>query len=199
MHKSKVHIKKKERVQWIFRVKEKLILWMSRNKEISLSTQEIGTKMIFLQYLRNLHDVIKNQKDDLSVLKNNNNNNNKKNKKTIRWYFLECHVYWLLKSSFLEVFGDGKYGIFRAKKLMERWYLQITEQFLFWTFQRWKIRGYFSPKVDGKILFADYWKVLVLNFSEMEIQYFVDPKSLWKDDIYWLLKNSCFELFSYGK
>ena len=107
--------------------------------------------------------------------------------------------------------------------------LLVTKKFFFWSFRRWKIRyfssqkvdgkmiftdywavlvlnfsemkntGVFSPKVDGKMLFADYWKVLVLNFSEMEIQYFFDPKSLWKDDIYWLLKNSCFELFSYGK
>ena len=52
---------------------------------------------------------------------------------------------------------------------MERWYLQITEKFLFWTFRRWKIRSFFQPK------------------------------SWLKDDIYWLLKSSCFELFWDGK
>ena len=52
---------------------------------------------------------------------------------------------------------------------MERWYLLITEKFLFWTFQRLKMRGFF------------------------------EPKSWWKDDIYWLLKSSCFELFGDGK
>ena len=50
---------------------------------------------------------------------------------------------------------------------MERSYLLITEKFLFWTFRRWKIRGFLSQKVDGKMSFSDYWKVHVLNFSEM--------------------------------
>ena len=54
-------------------------------------------------------------------------------------------------------------------RFMEIWYLLITENFLFWTFQRWII------------------------------QCFSEPKSWWKDDIYWLLKSSCFQLFSDGK
>ena len=77
---------------------------------------------------------------------------------------MEYHVYWLLKSSCFELFGDGKCGHFWAKKLMERWYLLITGKFLFWTLWRWEIR------------------------------YFFELKSWWKDDIYWLLKDSCFEL-----
>ena len=44
-------------------------------------------------------------------------------------------------------------------------YLLITEKFLFWPFREWEIRSLF------------------------------EPKSWWKDDIYWLLKSSCFELF----
>ena len=53
---------------------------------------------------------------------------------------------------------------FWAKRLMERWYLLITEKFLFWSFRRWKIRSFFQPK---------RW---------------------WKGYIYRLLKRSCFEL-----
>ena len=64
------------------------------------------------------------------------------------------YVYWLLESSCFELFGDWKYGLFWVKKLMERWYLLVTEKFLFWTFQWWEIR------------------------------YFFQPKSWWKDDIY---------------
>ena len=48
-------------------------------------------------------------------------------------------------------------------------YLLITEKFLFWPFREWEIRSLF------------------------------EPKSWWKDDIYWLLKSSCFELFGGGK
>ena len=105
-------------------------------------------------------------------------------------------ISWLIKSSFFELFWDGKYVpclsekgdgkmiftdywkvlvlnflgmgntfIFWAKKLMKRWYLLVTEKFLFWTFQRWEIRSLFYPK------------------------------SWWKGGIYWSLKSSCFEVF----
>ena len=33
-------------------------------------------------------------------------------------------IYWLLRSSCFELFGNGKYGLFSTKKLMERWYLR---------------------------------------------------------------------------
>ena len=36
---------------------------------------------------------------------------------------LKDDIYWLLKRSCFELFGDGKYCLFSAKKLMERWYL----------------------------------------------------------------------------
>ena len=78
--------------------------------------------------------------------------------------FTDC---WkVLVLNFLEV---GNTVFFSAKKLMERWYLLITEKFLFWAFRRWEIWSFF------------------------------EPKSWWKDDIYWLLKYSCFGLFGDGK
>ena len=80
---------------------------------------------------------------------------------------MEYHVYWSLKSSCFEFFGDEKYGIFSGKKLMEIWYLLITEKFLFWPFRWWEIRSFLSQKVDGKIIFTGYWEVLVLHFSVM--------------------------------
>ena len=80
---------------------------------------------------------------------------------------MEYHVYWFLKSSCFEIFRDGKYGLFWAKKLMEKWYLLINEKFLFWTFPRWEIRSLCDPKSWWKIIFPNYSKVLVLNFSEM--------------------------------
>ena len=48
---------------------------------------------------------------------------------------------------------------------MEGWYLLITKKVLFWTLRRWKIRS------------------------------FLESKCWWKDDICWLRKSSCFELF----
>ena len=52
---------------------------------------------------------------------------------------------------------------------MERWYLLITEKFLFWTFKR------------------------------LEIGSFFELKNWLKDDINWLLRDSCFERFGDGK
>ena len=61
---------------------------------------------------------------------------------------MECHVYWLLKSFSFEIFEDGKYGLFS------------------------------SQKVDGNMIFIDYWKVLVLNFSDMGNTVFFWAKKL---------------------
>ena len=35
----------------------------------------------------------------------------------------EDDIYWLLRSSYFELFVDGNYGLFSAKKLMKTWYL----------------------------------------------------------------------------
>ena len=49
------------------------------------------------------------------------------------------------------------------------------------------------------MVLTDYWKVLVFKFSEIENTVFFEPESWWKDDLYWLLKRSCFELSGDGK
>ena len=66
-------------------------------------------------------------------------------------------------------FWRWKIWYFWAKKLMEIWYLLITEKFLLKPFRKWEI-----------------WS-------------FLEPKSWRKYDIYWLLKSSCFNLFGNGK
>ena len=53
-----------------FGVKEKLMLQIYGSKRSSFPTQEFGRKMVFLYYLQNLHDILRNKKDDISVLKN---------------------------------------------------------------------------------------------------------------------------------
>ena len=63
-------------------------------------------------------------------------------------------IYWLLKSSCFNLFGNGKDGLF------------------------------LSQEVDGKMILTGYWKVLVLNFPVMGKTVFFPPKCWWKDDIY---------------
>ena len=58
---------------------------------------------------------------------------------------------------------------------------------------------FLSQKVDRNMIFTDYWKVLVLIFSGMGNTAFFEPTSWWKDNIYWLLKRSCFEVFGDGQ
>ena len=52
---------------------------------------------------------------------------------------------------------------------------------------------------NGNMIFNRYWKVLVLIFSGMGSNVFFEPKSWWKDYIYWLQKGFSFELFRAGK
>ena len=103
---------------------------------------------------------------------------------------MEYHVYWSLKSSCFKLFGDEKYGIFSGKKLMEIWFLLITEKFLFWPFQWWEIRSFLSQKVDGKIIFSGYWEVLVLNFSLMGNTVFFSAKMLMERYLHGLFELS---------
>ena len=65
-------------------------------------------------------------------------------------------IYRLQKSSCFNLFGNGKYGLF------------------------------LSQNIDGYMKFADYWKVLVLNFSLMGNTVFLLVKKLM-ERWYWLV------------
>ena len=54
----------------MLREKEKFILCISASKNKSFLTQEAGKNMIFPQHLQNFHDILRTEKDDLSVLQN---------------------------------------------------------------------------------------------------------------------------------
>ena len=69
-----VHIISKGKVH-IMNLKEGNLLKGVLIKKKSFSTQEVGRKIIFPLYLRNLYDIWRTEKDDLSVVK-----------ETIRWY-----------------------------------------------------------------------------------------------------------------
>ena len=63
----------------------------------------------------------------------------------------------------------------------------------------WRKNVFLSQNVDGKMVFTDYWKVLVLKFSVVGNTVFFGSRSWWKDGIYWLPRSSCFELFGHRK
>ena len=177
-----------------------MILRISRGTRRTFSTQEVRRKMIFPHYLRSLHDVLMNGKVMFQSSK-------KEKQKGDIFFSMEYHLYWLLKGPYFELLWDGIYGFFWAKKVAEIWYILITEKFLFWTFREWEMRPFLRQKVDEKLVFTDYRKVLVLNFYVMGNTVFFETKRWWKDYIYWLLKifcyglpkRSCFEHFGDGK
>ena len=119
----------------------------------------------------------------------------------MRWYFfsMEYHLYWQLKSSCFEIFGDEKYGTLELKSWWKYDIYWLLRSSCFNIFGNDKYGLFWSQKVDGKMIFTDHWKGLVLNFSVMGHTVFFESKSWWKDDIYWLLRSSCFELFGDGK
>ena len=66
-------------------------------------------------------------------------------------------------------------------------------------FSEWGIQSFLSQKVNGKMIFVDYWKVIVLNFLDIGNMVLFESKNWWKDDIYCLLESPCFELSGDGK
>ena len=67
---------------------------------------------------------------------------------------------------------------FWAKQLMEILYLLIIKRFLVWSFRNWEIRSFFEPKSWWKDYI--YWllKVVVLNFLVMKNTVFFWVKKL---------------------
>ena len=87
---------------------------------------------------------------------------------------------------------------FWAKKLMERWYLLITESSCFELFGDEKYGLFLSQEVDGKMIFTGYWEVLVLTFRKWEIRSFLSQKLMERQYLL-ITERSCFELFGDGK
>ena len=102
MHERKVRIKKKGRV---YEFSDK------RNLDI-MDFWGVKGEMIFRSYLRNLlfyYDILRNEKDDISVVKKND-----KMIFSLAWNVMFIHI---LKNSCFEFFEDGKYGLSLSQKV----------------------------------------------------------------------------------
>ena len=158
-----------------FRIKEKLMLWISGSKKNLFQRNKLAQRWSFHSIYEAwaAHEMrkevvqlyIKNNEVIFSLAWNIIFSDNLK---VLVLKFLEMKDmvflsqkvdgnmiftdYWKVLVLNFSVMGNTVF--FWVKKLMERWYLLVTEKFLFWTFQWWEIR------------------------------YFFQPKSWWKDDIY---------------
>ena len=143
-----------------FRIKEKLMLWISGSK-----------KNLF-----------------------------QRNKLAQRWSFHSIYEAWAaheMRKGVVQLYIKNNEVIFSLA-----WNIIFSDNWkvLVLKFLEMKNMVFLSQKVDGNMIFTDYWKVLVLKFSVMgNTGGFFEWRSWWKDDIYWLLRTSCFELFGDGK
>ena len=80
---------------------------------------------------------------------------------------MEYHVFWSLESSCFEFFGGEKYGIFKPKSWWKYDIYWLLKSSYFDLFGNEKYSLFLSKKVDGNMIFTDYWKFLVLNFPVM--------------------------------
>ena len=52
-------------------------------------------------------------------------------------------------------------------------HLLVTEKFLFLTFRWWEIQSFLRQKLNGKMIFTDCWKVLVLGYGKFIVLNFL--------------------------
>ena len=126
------------------------------------STQEFGRN-------KKLGRCFKKWESHISVLKENKNG---------RIFSLAWNiVYWLLRGLVLNFCGLENTILSGPKS---RWKYDI-----YWLLKReWEIWYFLRQKVSEKIMFTDYWKVLVLSFSVMGNTVFFEAKNWCKGNIY---------------
>ena len=99
--------------------------------------------------------------------------------------------YWKVLVLKFSVIGNTVF--FLVKKFMERWYLLVTEKFLFWPFRWWEIRSFFQAKIWRK----DYIYAVFLSFlwysGTWEIWFFAQ----WNPDTcIYCIQHSCIQCLS---
>ena len=104
-------------------------------------------------------------------------------------------TFWIKEKvilGFLRVKGD----LSQHRKLVERSsFLSIYENCMIF---KEPMKMIFQFLRNDKIIFpfsrnymlTDYWKVLVLDFLKIKTSVFLEPRSWWEDDIYWLMKKA---------
>ena len=68
------------------------------------------------------------------------------------------------QSSCFEIFGDKEHDIFEPSSWWQYDIYGLLKGSCFYLFGNGKYDLFLSQKVDGNMMFTDYWKVLVLNF-----------------------------------
>ena len=120
-----------------FRIKEKLMLWISRSKknlfQVNKSVQRWSFDSIYEAWVayKMTKGVVQLYIKDNEVIF------------SLAWNIVFSDNFKVLVLKFLMI---GNTVFFWVKKVKQRWYLLVTVNFLFWTFWWWGIRSFFQPK-----------------------------------------------------
>ena len=120
-----------------FRIKEKLMLWISRSKknlfQVNKSVQRWSFDSIYEAWVayKMTKGVVQLYIKDNEVIF------------SLAWNIVFSDNFKVLVLKFLMI---GNTVFFWVKKVKQRWYLLVTVNFLFWTFRWWEIRSFFQPK-----------------------------------------------------
>ena len=87
-------------------------------------------------------------------------------------------IYWLLESSFFNLFRNGKYGLLEPKSWLKDDIYWLMKTSCFELSGDGKYGLFLSQEVVGKIIFTSYWEVLALNFLVMGNTVFFTAKKL---------------------
>ena len=182
-----------------FRIKEKLMLWISGSKKNLFQRNKLAQRWSFHSIYEAwaAHEMrkgvvqlyIKNNEVIFSLAWNIIFSDNWK---VLVLKFLEIKnmVFLSQKVDGNMIFTDywkvlvlnflvmGNTVFFWAKKLMERWYLLVTEKFLFWNFRWWEIQSFFQKKKLMKRLYLHGLFELSMIFQDLGNMVFHAVKEL---------------------
>ena len=120
-----------------FRIKEKLMLWISGSKKNLFQLNKLVQRWSFhsiyeawVAYKMRKGVVQLYIKDNEVIF-------------SLAWNIVFSDNFKVLVLKFLMI---GNTVFFWVKKVKQRWYLLVTVNFLFWTFWWWEIRSFFQPK-----------------------------------------------------
>ena len=159
-----------------FRIKEKLMLWISGSKKNLFQRNKLAQRWSFHSIYEAwaAHEMRKGVVQ--LYIKNN------EVIFSLAWNIIFSDNFKVLVLKFLEI----KNMVFLSQKVDGNMIFTDYWKFLVLIFSGMGSKIFpWGKKLDGKLIFTDYWKViLVLKFSVMGNMVFFESRNWWKDDIY---------------
>ena len=158
-----------------FRIKEKLMLWISGSKKNLFQLNKLVQRWSF-HSIYEAWVAYEMRKGVVQLYIKNN-----EVIFSLAWNIIFFDNF---KSSCFEIFGDKERDIFEPKSWWKYDIYWLLKSSCFNLFENGKYSLFLSQKVDGNMMFTDYWKGLVLNFSVVGNTVFFSAKAFIQRYIY---------------